>query len=324
MGLAVSRQGANLSAGAFVPQIYSAKMQAKFYAASVVPAIANHDWEGDIANYGDKVIIRKIPTITVFDHVVNADLPIQDVSDESITLIIDKAKGYNFNVTYVDEYQSDIALIEKLTEDASMQMKVAVDSNCFYGTFGGAAAANQGATAGAKSGAYNLGTEAAPVTLTGANILQTLTALAGVLDEQNIPESERALVIDPVTRQLLMQSNLAQAQFMGDSQSMVRNGKIGAIDRFTVYVSNNLPRTNTGQAYWTSGDGSQIATAAAGTTNRRRVLMACHKSAISFASNMTKLETVRNPNDFGDFVRGVNIYGFKVTKPEGMAVAIVQ
>ncbi len=46
MGLSVSRVGANLAAGAFVPQVYSAKMQAKFYAASVVPAIANHDWEG--------------------------------------------------------------------------------------------------------------------------------------------------------------------------------------------------------------------------------------------------------------------------------------
>ena len=297
---------------------------AKFYTASTFADICNTNWEGEISSMGDKIVINNIPDIAISTYVPGAGLTYQVPTPSTLELQIDKGKYFAFQVNDIIAHQSQPSLMDMFSNDASMQMKVAVDSNCFYGTFGGAAAANQGATAGAKSGAYNLGTEAAPVTLTGANILQTLTALAGVLDEQNIPESERALVIDPVTRQLLMQSNLAQAQFMGDSQSMVRNGKIGAIDRFTVYVSNNLPRTNTGQAYWTSGDGSQIATAAAGTTNRRRVLMACHKSAISFASNMTKLETVRNPNDFGDFVRGVNIYGFKVTKPEGMAVAIVQ
>ena len=273
---------------------------------------------------GDKIVINNIPDIAISTYVPGAGLTYQVPTPSTLELQIDKGKYFAFQVNDIIAHQAQPSLMDMFSNDASMQMKVAVDSECFYGTFRGAAAANQGATAGVKSGAYNLGTEAAPVTLTGANILQTLTALAGVLDEQNIPETERALVMDPVTRQILMQSNLAQAQFMGDSQSMVRNGKIGAIDRFTAYVSNNLPRTNATQAYWTSGDGTQIATAAAGATDRRRVLIACHKSAISFASQMTKLETVRNPNDFGDFVRGVNVYGYKVTKPEAMAIAIVK
>ena len=297
---------------------------AKFYTASTFADICNTNWEGEISGMGDKIVINNIPDIAISTYVPGAGLTYQVPTPSTLELQIDKGKYFAFQVNDIIAHQSQPSLMDMFSNDASMQMKVAVDSNCFYGTFGGAAAANQGATAGVKSGAYNLGTEAAPVTLTGANILQTLTALAGVLDEQNIPETERALIMDPVTRQILMQSNLAQAQFMGDSQSMIRNGKIGAIDRFTAYVSNNLPRTNATQAYWTSGDGTQIATAAAGTTDRRRVLIACHKSAISFASQMTKLETVRNPNDFGDFVRGVNVYGYKVTKPEAMAIAIVK
>ena len=54
----IARTGANLAAGAFIPQIYSAKLQDKFYAASVVPAIANHNWEGEIMAFGDTVNIR--------------------------------------------------------------------------------------------------------------------------------------------------------------------------------------------------------------------------------------------------------------------------
>ena len=84
MGLSVSRTGANLSAGVFVPQIYSAKLQDKFYAASVVPAIANHNWEGEIMAFGDTVNIRKVPTITINDYSVNNAISYQDVSDEQI------------------------------------------------------------------------------------------------------------------------------------------------------------------------------------------------------------------------------------------------
>ncbi len=46
MALAGARVGANLSTGAFVPQVYSAKMQDKFYASSCVASIANTAWQG--------------------------------------------------------------------------------------------------------------------------------------------------------------------------------------------------------------------------------------------------------------------------------------
>ena len=143
---------------------------------------------------------------------------------------------------------------------------------------------------------------------------------SGVLDEQNIPETDRWLIIDPYTRNLLMQSNLAQAQFMGDSQSMVRNGKIGTIDRFTVYVSNNLPK-GAASGKMTSGDGSE--TIGATHSAARRLLIAGHKAAFSFASQITKTEQVRNPYDFGDYIRSLNVFGFKVVKPEALVTAVV-
>lgn len=308
------------ASGTFIPAVWSSKLNVKFYAASVYASICNTDWEGDIANVGDKVIINQIPDIAISDYVAGAGLTYAAPTPSTLEMNVDQGKSFAFQLNDVIKYQSQPALMEMFSNDASEQMRVAIDFACLRDNFNGAAAANKGATAGVKSGAFNLGTDLAPVTLTTANVLQTLLSLASVLDEQNVPETDRWLVIDPLTRNLLMSSNLAQAQFMGDPKSMVRNGMIGMIDRFTVYVSNQLPRGAAGNTFPTKAvpAGSALAGAVA-----RRAIIAGHRSAMSFASQMTKTETLRNPNDFGDLVRGLQVYGYKVTKPEAMALLIV-
>ena len=311
--------GVNVS-GSFIPTLWSAKLNQKFYKSTVFGEIANTSYEGEISGLGDKVVINNRPDITISDYQVGTSLSYQVPAPSTVELPIDRAKYFAFQVNDVVEHQSQPKLMDMFSDDAAMQMKIAIDTSVLLGTatkqgiWNDVPAANQGATAGAISGGYNLGTATAPVILTANNVLATLTALAGVLDEQNIPETERWLLIDPLTRQILMQSNLAQAQFMGDDKSMVRNGKIGMIDRFTVYVTNNLPKAAATQDYFGA--------AAAGTA-KRRLIMAGHKSAVTFASQMTKMETVRNPSDFGDYVRGLNVYGYKTIIPTGLASALV-
>lgn len=296
---------------------------AKFYTASTFADIANTNWQGEISGIGDKIVINQIPDISIQKYVPGAGLSYQVPTPSTIELQIDQGRYFAFQVNDLLEMQSKPNLMDTFSNDASMQMKVAIDSDCFYRSFLNGSSSNKGATAGVKSGSYNLGTEGSPYQITGGSSLTLLTSMAGVLDEQNIPETDRFIIIDPVTRQDLMKSNLAQAQFMGDSQSMIRNGKIGSIDRFTTYVSNNLPRLAANGTSWISGDGSDTSLSATTNANKRRVIIAGHKSAISFASQMTKMETVRNPFDFGDYVRGVNVYGLKVTKPEALTVAVV-
>ena len=309
--------------GTFIPTLWSSKLNAKFYTASTFADIANTNWQGEISGIGDKIVINNIPDISIQKYVPGAGLQYQVPTPSTIELQIDQGRYFAFQVNDLLEMQSKPNLMDTFSNDASMQMKVAIDSDCFYRSFLNGAAANKGGTAGAKSGSYNLGTEGSPFQITAGSSLKLLTSMAGVLDEQNIPETDRFLIIDPVTRQDLMQSNLAQAQFMGDSQSMVRNGKIGSIDRFTTYVSNNMPRLAANGTSWISGDGSDTSVSATTNANKRRVIIAGHKSAISFASQMTKMETVRNPYDFGDYIRGVNIYGLKVVKPEALSIAVV-
>lgn len=309
--------------GNFIPTVWSAKLNAKFYAASVYGEIANTNWQGEISGMGDKVVINTAPTLTVSNYTAGTTLSYAVPVPDAQELVIDKGKYFAFQINDVLEYQAKPNLLDMFSNDAAEQMRIAVDSQVIYNTWNNGAAANKGATAGAKSASYNLGTDLAPVSLTASNVLTLILQMASVLDEQNVPESDRWLLLDPFTRSLLMQSNLAQAQFMGDATSPVRNGKIGTIDRFTVYVTNQLPKAVAGtNTPWLSGDGTENSiTSTSGL--KRRAIIAGHKSAITFASQITKMETVRNPNDFGDFIRSLNVYGFKVVKPESLTVAVV-
>lgn len=316
------------ASGNFIPSVWSAKLNAKFYAATVFGEIANTSWQGEISGMGDKVIIHTAPSITVTDYVVGGSLTYQVPAPDTQEMNIDKGKAFAFQISDVLEYQAKPKLLDMFTADAGEQMKIQIDSTVIYNTVFQAAAANQGTAAGAKSGSYNLGTSGAPIVVNAtagdaSNVLTKILQLASVLDEQNVPESDRFLLLDPATRTLLMNTNLAQAQFMGDSQSLVRNGKIGVIDRFAVYVTNQLPFAAANATVFTSGAGNEATIVATTNAARRRVIVAGHKSGITFASQITKMETVRNPNDFGDFIRSLNVFGFKVVKPEAIAVCVV-
>ena len=299
--------------GTFIPALWSGKLAQKFYAATVFGEIANTDWQGDISGIGDTVIINTIPTITINSYSIGQNLAYEIPAPSTISLTINKGKYFGVNVNNVLELQAKPKLMDVFTNDAAQQMKIKIDTDVLAGTFNQGAATNQGATAGKISGSFNLGTDAAAVTLTASNILQNITALSSVLDEANVPETDRWLVISPTERQILMQSNLAQAQFMGDGTSVLRNGKIGQIDRFTVYVSNLLPRGAANQD-WTGG-------ASAGKA-KRHAIMAGHKSGITFASQIAKVESLQNPNDFGTLIRGLNVYGYKVAQADAVALLV--
>jgi hypothetical protein len=300
--------------GTFIPTLWSGKLNAKFYKATVFGDIANTSYEGEIKGIGDKITINNIPDITISNYTVGMQLSYQVPTPSTIDLTIDKAKYFGVNVSDVLDYQAKPDLMGIFQDDASMQMKIAIDSDVLLNTCLGGASANKGSGAGVISGAFSLGTDASPITLSATNTLPLVTQLSTVLDEQNIPETDRWLVIPGFMRQWLMQTPLAQAYVTGDGQSPLRNGKIGRIDRFDIYVSNQLPTAASGKAY----DGTTSAGAA-----KRTAVMAGHKTAISFASQITKVEQVQNPYDFGSFIRGLNVYGYKVLKPEGLALAQV-
>lgn len=336
-----------LISAAFNPMLWSKKLNAKYYVDNQLTEITNTNWEGEIKNQGDTVRIRTAPTLSISDYTIGGSLQYEVPTPIYQDMMIEKAKSFAFQCNDVQEAQSDMNLLNMYMEDAAKQLKLAITEEVFYSMFcttdgntaganpytvsttaantRGCAAANQGATAGIKSGSLSLGVDGTPIAVTSSadNLLTLILNMGAVLDEQNVPESGRFLVMSPYDRQILMNTKLAQAYFSGDQSSIVRTGKVGQIDRFTVYVSNMLPRGTTSKG-WVSGN----AAVASGTTqvgaDIRRCVIAGHKDAISFAAQVNKTETVRNPSDFGDFVRGLSVYGRKVVKPEAFAFGVVK
>jgi len=312
--------------GGFIPQLWSKKLNAKFFANTMLAEIANTSWEGELKNQGDTIRIRTAPSITINDYAgAGTSLATQTPVPDYLDMQINKAKYFQVQTNDVLAQQSDLALMDMFTEDAAKQLKIAIENECFYNWFvtEGAAAANTGATAGAISGAYNFGTDTACVDVdtTASLLLDTILGMSAALDEQNVPEDGRWLIMSPRDRNILMGTNIAQAYFTGDQSSVIRTGKIGMLDRFTVYVSNLLPKAAAGED-WNDGLGT-LTPGAVASADARRMMVAGTKAACAFASTIAKTEPLRNQNDFGDLVRGLNVYGRKVVKDTALVTAIV-
>lgn len=306
-------------AGVFIPEVWSGKLVEKFYAATVLGAIANTDYEGEIKNYGDTVQIRQRPDITIRPYSADQDLTVDRPSVDKLSMTIDQGLYFNVALDDVMEIQSDIDHLSIWAEDAAEQMKITVDTDVLtyltdVATVGNGYddvdVANKGATAGAISGDIDLGTNVAATTgqihiaNTGgeATPIEYILRCGQVLDEANIPETGRFMVIPAWMAALIKNSDLKDASLAGDGTSILRNGRLGMIDRFTLYLSNLLDDQET--------------------AGKWPILFGTN-GGFSFASQFTKLETIRSERSFANLLRGLQVYGRKVVNGKCLGVGFV-
>ncbi len=287
--------------GNFIPEIWSGKLIQNFYDATVLAAISNTDYEGEIRQYGDTVNIRTTPEITISTYVKGQTLAVQSPEKAKLQLMIDKGEYFACIEDDVDKVQADIAMMDTWSKDASERMKIKIDTRVLTDLLPDIAATNKGNTAGRITANIDLGSTGTPVALTKSNVLDYIVDMGVVLDEANAPESDRFLIIPAKMAGFIKKSDLKDASITGDSTSVLRNGRIGMIDRFMLYTSHNLAVS--------SGKFS---------------LIAGHKMGFTFASQMTNMETIRSESTFGNIVRGLQVYGYKVVKGEALAQAVIQ
>lgn len=291
--------------GNYIPEIWSGKLLEKFYTATVFAAISNTDYEGEISAAGDKVIIRTVPAITISNYEVGMDLDYERPVGDVVELLIDKGKYFAFVINNVEQKQADIAYVDKWAEDASEQMKINIDRGILSDIPASAHTSNTGATAGKNSGGVDLGTThtdgSKAIAINKGTVVDKIVECGLVLDEQDIPETGRWMVVPPWVTARVKVSELKDASLSGDGKSTLRNGRHGMIDRFEIYNSNNvLPVTE-------------------GSVKCYQTLFG-HKSALTFATQLTENELIPNPKDFGKLMRGLQVYGYKVIHPESMGV----
>lgn len=286
------------------PEIYSGKLVEKFYKTTVFGEIASTDYEGDIVGMGANVIIRTVPDVTVSDYVIGQGLNNEYPARNSVTLSIDQGKAFAVAVNTVDARQSDLDMADIFANDGSIKLRIAADADMLETIPADVSADNSGSTAGADSGDINLGTAAAPRSVSTSNVIDFIVDCGQVLDEQNVSDEGRWMVLPPWMISRIKRSDLKIASLAGDGVSILRNGKVGEIDRFMIYQSRNL---------LTQNSPSTAATYA----------MFGHSAGLTFASQITELRMIDNPNDFGYLVQGLMVFGYEVIEPSYVGTAII-
>jgi hypothetical protein len=293
-------QYSDSAAGNFIPEVWSSTILVKFYEATCLAEICNTDYEGEIKNKGDKVIIRTTPDITIGDYEKGMTLSLQHPESPNKELEIDKAKWFAFAIDEIDKYQSDLNLLNDWADDAGQQMSIVIErDDVFANIYADAHASNKGNSAGAISGGISLGTTGTPVALTKADILDKIVDCRVVLDEQDVPRTDRWGIIPAWMAGMILKSDLKDASLAGDGTSILRNGRLGIIAGFVLYESNLLT---------TATDGSYTCYHS----------MFGQKKALSWASQFTKTEHIKPSLSFEEGIKGLNVYGYEVLKTEAL------
>ena len=331
----------NLPTGAFSPTIFSKEALIAFRKKAVAEDIVNSNYMDEIRAYGDTVRIIREPEIKVRPYARGGSVTPQDLLDEDFTLIIDRANAFAFKVDDIEEKHSHIEWMELATNRAAYNLAEEYDADLLgymsgyerdintgvwsartspVGTKAIASADDDELLAANKLGREQFGGSAAdsiavdPVRGTGdATPLQVINRMCRRLDELNVPEEGRWLVIDPVFYEMLQDedSKFMNADYQKTEQ--LSNGKLNApmVRGFTLYGSNSLPLLGTGP------DTVDVN----GSTVNFGVISAGHTTGVSSASQITKTERLRMENSFGDLVRGLHLYGRKIIRPEALVRA---
>ena len=296
----------------FLPKIYSKKVLNFFRKASVVEAITNTDYAGEISAFGDSVRIIKEPVISVSDYTRGSDTTQTKLTDQEITLVVDSAKAFKFIVDDIETNMSHVNFKEVATSSAAYALRDSYDAAVIASMFSGVSTSSPdhvlGADASAATqtmGQHQGGSNAIDLTGsdgTGTDPLDVMAFMAKLLDEQSVPEEGRWFVAPPSFYNELSQSGskLLSVDFNA-GQGSIRNGLVssGKLRGFDMYKSNNV--------------------AAASTATGK--ILAGHISSTATAQTIISTEVLRDPSSFGDIVRGLHVYGAKVLRPEALVSA---
>jgi len=293
----------------FLPKVYSKQVLNFFRKASVVEAITNTDYAGEISSYGDTVRIIKEPVITVDQYQRGGTVAKTELTDQEITMVVDIANAFRFIVDDIETQMSHINFRDVATSSAAYSLRDAFDQGVLAKMFADVSASGPDHVIGADAAAGTGGVAETTASVdllgsdgTGVDAIDLMARMARLLDEQNIPEEGRWFIAGPAFYEELSQSGskLLSVDFNA-GQGSIRNGLVssGKLRGFNMYKSNNIAATATATGK----------------------VMAGHISSTATAQTITSTEVLRDPDSFGDIVRGLHVYGAKVLRPEALVSA---
>jgi len=293
----------NLANGNFSPIIYSQKVQKFFRTASVIEAITNTDYAGEIEAYGDTVNIIKEPTISVSAYSRGAVVDAQDITDDQIQLTVDQANAFSFKVDDIEERHSHVNFESVATSSGAYALKNAYDKNVIAAMVAGVSAAAPDHLLGADTGSgedHDVGFATGEI-----DPVDTISKINRLLNASDVPEENRWFLGGP---EFVEQLGQASSKLMNDTTGNagpLRNGKVlaGKIMNMDVYMTNNFAVSDTSAFFKVLGG---------------------HMSSTATANPLAKIEVIRHPETFSDVVRGLHVFGRKVLRANGLVLSHIK
>lgn len=275
------------SYAAFIPEIWSAKLNNMLEKECVMLQCVNRNYEGEIQNQGDKVKIITPATVGISTLGTEA-ISYSELNPTSTDLVIDQKKFFAFKINDVAQVQSNANIMEAHLSSAKNAIEEVQDAYLL------SMHAN-------VDSANIVGSDSSPITLSKSGIYEQFVNLARKLKDSNAVKTGKRpwVVINPLIESYLLQSTeFINANNVADET--LREGAIGRIAGMDVLVSTNLTPID----------------------NKYYVLAGTNE-AITFASQLAKIESLRDKDSFSDLVRGLYLYGAKTVQPKALAKMVV-
>ena len=283
-----------MSIANFIPEVWSSAIQVPYEKNLVYgqSSVASYGYSGSITAVGDTVKITSISAPTIRKYEKGTPLETEELSTTPTVVNIDQGDYFSFRVHDLDKAQAAGDFQGPATQMAGIELRDGADQFL-------AATLKDGALAANKLGTLQVVNDDPTKAGDGqTTAFKVLVQLSAKLNAQSVPTTGRYVVIGPETyAALLMEPRFTRVDASGTSEGL-RNGIVGRAVGFDVLVSNNVP-----------------------STSGRELAIAGVADAFVFASQLLETEALRDPDHFGDKVRGLHAYGAAVTRPEGIATA---
>lgn len=293
--------------GNIITPEFSDEMLVHFYEASVFANISTTEFSGKIENMGDQVTFFREPDIQVRDYQKGQKLQFDQPTFEPVTMTIDRAKYFGFHFDDIDQKQigpkfSNIT--SRLAQAAAYRQQRILDNQMLSHIWAEADPQNRGSGAGSSSGAFNLGTTGAPISITTSTITEILTRPQAVLHEAEVPSTmgRPFLVLPHIAHHILLNSELRNADFSGQ-HPLMQGGFIQArYAEFDLYFTNQCPVVIDPDLEVPCYQ-----------------IVAGYQMATGFAAQIQKTETTGVEDGFGQKTKGLFVYGFKTLYNKAIA-----
>ena len=206
----------------FIPTIWSETLACELDKKYIAVKNCNRDFEGDIKTKGNTVKICGVGDISVFDYTRNTDMSAPEtLSDTERTLVIDRAKAFNFQIDDVDRAQAIPKLMQAAMKKAASALAGEADSYIF-GL----------ASSCAEENAIDF---EAP---TADNIIDSILSVRTKLYTKNVYDADDIVFeVSPEIAELILKAKINVAT---NNREALENGCIGSICGTKIYVSNNI------------------------------------------------------------------------------------